>query len=284
MHIINSPDEMHHRSEELRLQQKRIGIVPTMGSLHEGHLSLIDHIRSTCDIIILTIFVNPIQFGPGEDFKRYPRDNDRDIQLAEDSGVHILFMPDVQAMYPKNFDTYISVDSLTGVMCGARRPGHFKGVATIVAKLFHITQPHTAVFGQKDYQQSLVIRRMTQDLNFNINILVAPIIRENDGLALSSRNVYLSSAERKEAAVLYKSLTLAKTMIEEGATNRFSLISAIEELIAGNKCIKIDYIHIGDAETLESLEELNGPSVIAIAAHAGKARLIDNVLISPKKS
>ncbi len=281
MRIISKIKEMQKVADELRKEGKIIGVVPTMGYLHEGHLSLIRLAKEKSDVVITTIFVNPLQFAPNEDYDRYPRDLERDVKLAQSAGCDIIFHPSVEEMYPQNFLTYVEVDKLTKVLEGEFRPTHFRGVTTVVAKLFNITKPHIAIFGQKDAQQALIIKQMVRDLNFDIEIIVAPIVREPDGLAMSSRNVYLSDSERKDATVLYESLKLAEKLIENGERNPKNIILKMEELIKSKPTAKIDYIAIVEPETLEKVEILNEGKeyLIALAVRIGSTRLIDNTIV-----
>jgi pantoate--beta-alanine ligase len=281
MRIISKVKEMQKVADELRKEGKIIGVVPTMGYLHEGHLSLIRLAKEKSDVVITTIFVNPLQFAPNEDYDRYPRDFERDVKLAQSAGCDIIFHPSVEEMYPQNFLTYVEVDKLTKVLEGEFRPTHFRGVTTVVAKLFNITKPHIAVFGQKDAQQALIIKQMVRDLNFDIEIIVAPIVREPDGLAMSSRNVYLSDSERKDATVLYESLKLAEKLIENGERNSENIILKMEELIKSKPTAKIDYIAIVEPETLEKVETLSEGKeyLIALAVRIGSTRLIDNTIV-----
>lgn len=283
--VISDPREMQRVSEELRLSRKRVGVVPTMGYLHEGHLSLIRIARSHADVVITTIFVNPTQFGPNEDFRKYPRNFDRDRRLAEEAGTDILFHPDTNDMYPDSYLTNVEVDRMTKVFEGRSRPTHFRGVTTVVVKLFHITKPHVAVFGQKDAQQALVIKQMVRDLNFDIDIIVAPTVRESDGLAMSSRNVYLSPDERRDALVLYESLQLAERMIHSGERNSGAVISAMRKLFERKKSAEVDYISIADAEQLKETETLrpNQNFLISLAVRIGNTRLIDNIILTIEK-
>jgi pantoate--beta-alanine ligase len=281
MRIISKVKEIQKVADELRKEGKIIGVVPTMGYLHEGHLSLIRLAKEKSDVVITTIFVNPLQFAPNEDYDRYPRDFERDVKLAQSAGCDIIFHPSVEEMYPQNFLTYVEVDKLTKVLEGEFRPTHFRGVTTVVAKLFNITKPHIAVFGQKDAQQALIIKQMVRDLNFDIEIIVAPIVREPDGLAMSSRNVYLSDSERKDATVLYESLKLAEKLIENGERNSKNIILKMEELIKSKPTAKIDYIAIVEPETLEKVETLSEGKeyLIALAVRIGSTRLIDNTIV-----
>ena len=281
MKIIKKIAEMQKIANDLRQQGKSIGFVPTMGYLHEGHLSLMKCARKENDVVVISIFVNPIQFAPGEDYERYPRDEEGDIRKAKEAGVDIVFIPDVKDMYSDNYSTYVEEKVLSAGLCGARRPGHFKGVTTIVAKLFNIVKPHRAYFGKKDYQQLRVIERMARDLNFDIEIIGCPIVREPDGLAMSSRNVYLSQEERKSALCLYKSLLLAQNMIKKGERNPAIIKKAMEEFILKHPHVKkIDYIEIVDRYTLQPVDKLTGNELIALAVFVGPARLIDNMEVS----
>ena len=281
MKIIKKIAEMQKIANDLRQQGKSIGFVPTMGYLHEGHLSLMKCARKENDVVVISIFVNPTQFVPGEDYERYPRDEEGDIKKAKEVGVDIVFIPDVKDMYPDGYSTYVEEKVLSAGLCGARRPGHFKGVTTIVAKLFNIVKPHRAYFGKKDYQQLRVIERMARDLNFDIEIIGCPIVREPDGLAMSSRNVYLSQEERKSALCLYKSLLLAQNMIKNGERNPEIIKKAMEEFILKHPHVKkIDYIEIVDKYTLKPVDKLTGNELIALAVFVGPARLIDNMEVS----
>lgn len=279
MKMISKIQEMQKESDTLRQTGKSIGFVPTMGYLHEGHLSLIRLAKLRADVVVLSIFVNPTQFGPNEDFDRYPRDFERDERLARQEGVDILFCPSVEEMYPSGYCTWVNVEKLTETLCGASRPGHFRGVATVCTKLFLAVKPHFAVFGQKDAQQAVVIRRMVKDLNFGIDIIVAPIVREPDGLAMSSRNLYLSPEEKMSALVIPQSLRLAENLVKEGERQVHRIISAMIEKISTQPQIRIDYIAIVDPETLEPLQQITSEALIAIAAYVGKARLIDNTIV-----
>jgi pantoate--beta-alanine ligase len=279
MEIVRITETMQRLAEEIRNGGQRIGLVPTMGFLHEGHLSLIRTLRPQSDVLVVSIFVNPTQFGPGEDLNKYPRDIDRDEQLCRKENVDIIFYPNSGEMYPEPYLTYINVDVLAETMCGKSRPGHFRGVATVVSKLFNIIKPHTAIFGQKDYQQSLVIRQMVRDLNFDINIITAPIVREHDGLALSSRNKYLDREERKNAPLIYKSLQEAQKMVKNGITSPSIISRQIEHVLRKIPYIKIDYIAIVNRQNLQPVEQIDGNTLIALAVYVGKTRLIDNVLI-----
>lgn len=280
MRICHGIKEMQQLAEELRISGKRIAFVPTMGYLHEGHLSLVRIARKLGDVVVVSIFVNPTQFGPNEDFEKYPRDIERDEGLCREEGVDVIFYPSVEEMYQHPHLTYVTVEQLSGVMCGISRPTHFRGVTTVVSKLFNIVKPHIAVFGQKDFQQALIIRKMVQDLNFDVEIVTAPIIREEDGLAMSSRNAYLNPEERQQATVLYQSLQLAQELIKSGQRNAATVRSEMESLISSRPLAKIDYIAIVDADTLQPVEEIKNNTLIALAVKIGQTRLIDNTLVS----
>lgn len=282
MRIIATVEEMQQVANEIRLQQKKICIIPTMGYFHEGHLSLVRIGKQNADIIVTTIFVNPAQFAPSEDFNNYPRNIERDKRLAESCGVDILFIPSVDEIYPRDYKTFIEVEQLTEVLEGKFRSTHFRGVTTVVAKLFNIIKPHVAIFGQKDAQQAIVIKKMVRDLNYGIDIAIAPIVRESDGLAMSSRNVYLNITERTESLILFQSLQLAKHLIENGERSCTKIISEMTKLITSKPSAKIDYISIADSETLKEYLALHSADrvLISLAVRIGKTRLIDNTLIT----
>ena len=281
MEIIRSIKDMMDLSQELRSKGNTIALVPTMGYFHKGHLSLMDMAGKLADKVVVSLFVNPTQFGPNEDLAKYPRDEERDCSLAEKHGVDFMFMPSAKEMYHDHFQTFIEVTELSKGLCGASRPSHFRGVATVVAKLFNITRPHKAVFGQKDYQQLLVIKQMVQDLNMDVEIVPHPIVREPDGLAMSSRNTYLSQEERKSALSLYSALKLAEHMIKSGQTDAKVVVAKLKQHIEAYPNTKIDYIFIGNPETLKPLEEIKGPAFIALAVFVGTTRLIDNTIVTP---
>jgi len=272
---------MRARAEDLRRDGRRIAVVPTMGALHDGHLSLLRDARGRADIVIVTIFVNPTQFGPNEDLARYPRDEAGDLAKARTCGVDLAFCPDAAAMYPAGAQTFIEVRELQKPLCGASRPGHFAGVATVVAKLFHATLPHVAVFGQKDYQQLAIIRRMVRDLDFAIEIVGAPIVREPDGLALSSRNAYLSPEERRGALALSRGLAAAEAAVRAGERSAAALVAAARAPIEAEPLARIDYVELRDAAELVPLERLERSGVLAMAVFYGKTRLIDNRVLAP---
>ena len=270
---------MQRLAEAWRRQGRGIGFVPTMGFLHVGHLSLIRIAKQRSDIVVVSIFVNPTQFGPKEDFKKYPRDITRDKKLAAGAGCDVLFVPRTQDMYPQGYATYVTVEGLSKGFCGRSRPTHFRGVTTVVAKLFHIVKPHLAVFGQKDAQQAVILQRMAGDMNFDTRILVAPIVREKDGLAMSSRNVYLSTGERKQALVLSRALGKAKQMVSKGERKASVIKKTVIQLIRAAKDAVIDYVEVVHPETLEDLTLLEDRALVALAVKFGSTRLIDNTLI-----
>ena len=287
MRTLRSKAELREALLEPRRQGKRIGLVPTMGYFHEGHLSLMRRARQDCDVVVVSLFVNPTQFGPNEDLEAYPRDEERDAQLAAAEGVDLLWTPDVAEIYPEGFDTAVEVgDSLAGVLEGDpkhRGRSHFRGVTTVVAKLFNSVQPDVAYFGRKDAQQALVIERMTRDLDFPVDIEVLPTIREEDGLALSSRNAYLSEEERERAAALSRALRAAEAAAERGEHSVDALVETVRAELH-NSGIEPEYVEARDAENLTPLADLNGrPLLVAVAARVGKARLIDNVVITPDR-
>ncbi len=276
MLIVTQIEKMRALAGQHRHHRQSVALVPTMGFLHEGHLSLIRLARQKADIVVTSIFVNPIQFGPGEDLAQYPRDMQRDIKLAQGAGTDILFTPDADDVYPENFQTYVHVKKLTRGLCGKSRPTHFEGVTTIVAKLFNIVNPDMAVFGQKDAQQAIVIQRMIDDLCFDIKLLVSPIVRENDGLAKSSRNKYLGPVQRRRAVVLYESLCLAREMIKNGEKSAARIKNRMKSTLTAQQA-KIDYVEIVDPDSLEPVKRLSGNILIALAVFFGKTRLIDNM-------
>ncbi|MDD5153804.1 MAG: pantoate--beta-alanine ligase [Desulfovibrionales bacterium] len=281
MKIIKSVARMQSLSMQKRTEGKRIALVPTMGFFHAGHISLMTYARKRCDLLVVSIFVNPMQFGPSEDLERYPRDLKRDRVMAEKAGADVLFCPSAQDMYPRGFQTHVEVEQLTQPLCGRRRPGHFRGVTTVVTKLFNVVQPHEAVFGLKDYQQWLAIRRMAGDLNMAVKVTGRPIVREKDGLAMSSRNTCLSPAERKAALSIHQSLSTAKDLVRKGEKGPERIKKAIKELMAVHDNVRTDYISLCHPETLEERHIVNEKTLLAIAARVGKTRLIDNCLLSP---
>jgi len=279
MLIIRTVQKMQAYSKEMRRKGKRTGFVPTMGALHEGHLSLIRRARKDNDLVVVSIFVNPCQFGPREDFKKYPRNFKHDASLCKNERVDCIFYPAVQEMYPGNYKTFISVEGLSDALCGKSRPGHFRGVATVVAKLFNIIQPDNAYFGQKDAQQSVIIKKMAADLNMPVSIKVIPTVRDKDGLALSSRNRYLSVREKQDAKVLSQALKLARLLVDGGQRSAQRVAERMKQLIQKKKSLKIEYISLVDADNLVPLTRISGSCIIALAAKVGKTRLIDNLII-----
>jgi len=279
MQVVRKIEGMQEISDRLRQEDKRIGFVPTMGYLHEGHLSLVRKAKDLCDSVVVSIFVNPTQFGPGEDFERYPRDEEGDKSKLEQEGVDFLFIPEIRDMYLLGYQTYVDVTEVSKGLCGDFRPGHFRGVATVVAKLFNLVKPHVAIFGEKDYQQLLVIKRMAKDLNFDIEIIPGRTVREEDGIAMSSRNTYLSPEARKKATVLYRSLRKGKELFDSGERDVSTLSQTIRKEIGSEEDVTLQYVEIRDAETLERIERVNRPAAIAVAAIIGSVRLIDNIII-----
>lgn len=281
MEIVQTVRDLQRIADRLRVEGRRIGLVPTMGYLHEGHASLIRLARRESDFVVTSIFVNPTQFGPNEDYMRYPRDLSRDRTIAGDAGTDALFTPDVKEMYPEGFETSIVIDRAAQILEGKIRPGHFRGVATIVAKLFHSAKPHLAIFGQKDAQQAYIIKRMTADLNFDVRILVAPIVREADGLAMSSRNTYLSPDQRKNATVLFRALQEAERLLQKGERSITHLRRAMEEILRRGSPDHVDYIAFVEPETFREVDRIDPPAIlIALAVRFGSTRLIDNIVVS----
>ncbi len=279
MQIIESVNEMQQLSLKARGEGRSIALVPTMGYLHEGHASLLREGRSRCDLLITSIFVNPTQFGAGEDFEKYPRDMERDMTIAAAAGVDIIFAPKGEEMYPEGYQSWVNVDKLTLPLCGASRPGHFRGVTTVVCKLFNIIQPSVALFGRKDYQQLAVIRRMTSDLNMAVEIIGMPIVREADGLAMSSRNAYLSAEERQKALCLSRALHGVRSAFRGGELSALALRRLATEIIEKETSPVIDYIELRDETTLEEVATTDGKTLLALAVRVGRTRLIDNCLL-----
>ncbi len=282
MRLIKSVRAMQKEIKRLKKSGKTIGFVPTMGFLHEGHASLLRQSRKDCDVSVLSIFVNPKQFAPNEDLNKYPRDLKKDISFAKKEGVDIMFHPTELEMYPDDFLTHVKVNSLGGILCGQFRPGHFEGVATVVTKLVNIAWPDILYLGQKDAQQAAVLKRMVEDLNFPVKVKVMPTIREKDGLAMSSRNSYLSPKQRQDAANLYKALQHGKSLIEDGERHPDNVIESIRKFISLMNPAKIDYIECRDALTFHPLTELQGTILIALAVWIGETRLIDNISVRVK--
>jgi pantoate--beta-alanine ligase len=282
MEIINRIPRMRSVARKLRKDGRKVGFVATMGALHEGHLSLIRRARAMCDIVVVSIFVNPIQFGRGEDYESYPRDLARDAELVATRGVDYLFAPSIDEIYPEDFSTFVVVEDMGDKMCGQSRPGHFRGVTTIVMKLFNMIQPDFAFFGQKDAQQVIIIKRMTQDLSLDTEVVICPIMREPDGLAMSSRNAYLNSEERKAAIVLYRALQKARSLYDEGEHDSNKILSAMRQLLEAEPLARIDYVVIADTERLDpiSIIEEDKPTLVALAVNIGRTRLIDNIIFN----
>ena len=278
--VIESIFEMRREIRLHRVHTRRIAFVPTMGFLHAGHVSLMEAARQTGDIVVLSIFVNPMQFGPREDLSRYPRDVEGDLEKAAKAGVDLVFMPTAEEMYPKGFQTSVEVKEVARGLCGDKRPGHFVGVATVVLKLFHIVEPDVAIFGEKDFQQLQVIRRMVRDLDVPVEIAGLPIVREPDGLAMSSRNAYLSDIERRQALSLSQALNAARAKYESGERDAGAIVAAAKGVIEGAAGVNLEYLELRDATSLAtSTGNLESPAVLAIAAFVGKTRLIDNVIL-----
>lgn len=267
----------------LKSQGKIIGFVPTMGYLHEGHLSLVRESLLKADVTVVSIFVNPTQFGPGEDFEKYPRDFDRDSEVLEKEGVDYLFVPEADEMYPERHKTYVNVHDLEEKLCGRSRPGHFRGVCTVVLKLFNIVNPDISFFGQKDAQQAIILKRMVEDLDLDVKIDVLPIVREEDGIAMSSRNAYLNQEERKAAIVLSQSLKKAEEMVEKGERDSGVIINKMKEMISQEPLAKIDYVEVVDMDNLDPVNRIEKEALSALAVYVGKARLIDNTILRPKE-
>jgi pantoate--beta-alanine ligase len=282
MKIIKKVKKIQALADQARLENKKIAFVPTMGYLHEGHLSLIRIARKLGDLLVVSIFVNPSQFAPHEDFDAYPRNFQRDFEMTEKEGVDIILAPEVTELYPSGFQTYVSLEKIPMHLCGISRPIFFRGVATIVTKLFNIVKPHIAVFGKKDYQQLLVIRRMVSDLHMDIDIIGGETVREHDGLAMSSRNTYLTKTQRESALSLNKALKSAQAAIESGIMDASRIISKTKEFISSHPETQIDYVAICDPETLEDIQVINRPALMALAVKVGSTRLIDNMILNIK--
>ncbi len=283
MQVIDKISQMQSWSETQRCRGRRIVFVPTMGFLHQGHLSLVRCARERGDCVVVSIFVNPSQFGPQEDFAAYPRDFGRDRTLLEKEGVEVLFYPGVQEMYPDGFQTRLDVSELSAFLCGVHRKGHFEGVATVVCKLFNAVRPHIAIFGEKDYQQLQVIRRMARDLNFDIDIAGHPIVREPDGLAMSSRNAYLSPEERKAALCLSRSLQWAESMVRAGELTAGAITGGVKTEIARESLAQTEYVKLCDTVTLAEIERIQDRALLALAVRIGKTRLIDNAILTTEE-
>jgi len=284
MLTISSPSEMTRLSQEAHRAGKRVGFVPTMGALHAGHISLVRAARAQCDVVVASIFVNPTQFGPNEDLARYPRSLEQDSRLLEAEKTDYIFSPSVDDMYPSGASTWVTVEGISDKLDGRSRPGHFRGVTTVVAKLFQVVQPDLAFFGQKDAAQSAIIRKMVRDLNFPVQIVVCAIVREPDGLAMSSRNSYLDAVQRKQATVLHRALVSIQTMAQQGESNALRLISIGQRVLAEEPSIRLDYLEIVDQDTLDPVAETSRGALVAIAAFVGSTRLIDNIVLSESTS
>jgi len=285
MEIINRRQRMSSVARKIRREQDRtIGLVPTMGALHEGHLSLVREARRMCDFVVVSVFVNPTQFGPSEDYEDYPRDLTKDTALLTDYNVDYIFAPAAEEIYPKDFSTYVNVGGLSKLLEGESRPGHFRGVATVVAILLNTVRPDFAFFGQKDAQQAVIIKRMVRDLAFDTEIVVSPTVREDSGLAISSRNLYLDAEEQQSAAVIHRALKQAKEIYKKGERHAGKLAEVVRATIETEPRVRVDYVSVVDAETLEKLDKLDErPTLIAVAAYVGKTRLIDNTMLNKAK-
>ncbi|MBP7146684.1 MAG: pantoate--beta-alanine ligase [Acidobacteria bacterium] len=282
MELVRRIHLMREVSREARGKGKKLSLVPTMGALHDGHLALVRRARELSDLVVVSVFVNPKQFGPAEDYARYPRDLGRDADLCIQEGVDYLFAPEAEEMYSAGFRTFVDVEGLSAVLEGASRAGHFRGVCTVVLKLFNIVRPQFAVFGQKDAQQAVIIRRMMRDLNTDIELVIAPTVRDDDGLALSSRNAYLSREERVAAGVLHRALERARAMVEEeGVRDGRQVEAAVRHILEGEPRARVDYVAVVDMETLERHDTIDGETVVPIAVWIGNTRLIDNVIVRP---
>ena len=285
MEIINRRQRMSSVARKIRREQDRtIGLVPTMGALHEGHLSLVREARRMCDVVVVSVFVNPTQFGPSEDYEDYPRDLTKDTALLTDYNVDYIFAPAAEEIYPKDFSTYVNVGGLSKLLEGESRPGHFRGVATVVAILLNTVRPDFAFFGQKDAQQAVIIKRMVRDLAFDTEIVVSPTVREDSGLAISSRNLYLDAEEQQSAAVIHRALKQAKEIYKKGERHAGKIAEIVRATIETDPRVRVDYVSVVDAETLEKLDKLDErPMLVAVAAYVGKTRLIDNTMLNKAK-
>ena len=283
MEVAETIESIRALIRTARSSGKSIGLVPTMGALHIGHISLIEAALKKCDYVVVSIFVNPTQFVPGEDYEKYPRPFEADLEICKKTGVDAVFAPAPSEMYPDETLTWVNVEKLTEPLCGQFRPGHFRGVTTVCSKLFNIVTPDIAFFGQKDAQQAIVIRRMVADLNISLEIVICPTIREPDGLAVSSRNKYLTQQQKKDAANIYKSLTKCREMIDAGLKDVSKIIAEMRDIIFKAPSIEIEYISILDADTLQNIDQINGKILVAIAVKIGTTRLIDNILVDAAK-
>ena len=283
MKVLSTIAETRAAARALKASGKKLGLVPTMGALHEGHLSLVRLAKQQCDAVAVSIFVNPKQFGPNEDFAKYPRAFERDQRMLEAGGVDLLFAPPVEEMYPLGSTTFVNVEGLSERLDGVSRPGHFRGVTTVVSKLFHIVEPNKAFFGQKDAAQVAIVKRMVRDLDLPLEIVVAPIVREPDGLAMSSRNAYLTPSERKQALVLSRALRAVEAQVDKRETNTNRLVNVAKQTFAEEPGARVDYIAVVDPDTLSPVDDVSNGALIAVAAYVGRTRLIDNVVIPAKK-
>ena len=278
--VVRDPAEMRARAEDQRRDGRRVCLVPTMGYLHAGHVSLLVAGRARSDLLVMSLFVNPTQFGPNEDLARYPRDEAGDLAKAREAGVDLVFAPEAAAMYPPGYQTTVELRELAAPLCGRSRPGHFSGVASVVTKLFHLTHPHVAVFGRKDYQQLAIIQRMVRDLDFGIEIVGMPILRETDGVAMSSRNAYLSADERVQARSLSRGLAAAEALYAAGERSAAALVAAARAPIDDAPSARIDYVELRDADTLAEVADASAPAVLAMAVFVGRTRLLDNTVLA----
>ena len=281
MKVIKTAKEMQRYVKHNYRKGRKIALVPTMGYFHDGHIMLIREARRRCDRLVVSIFVNPLQFGRGEDFAAYPRNMKRDLALAKENGVNVVFAPSSDELYPPGYSTFVEEDLLSKKLCGPFRPGHFKGVTTIVARLLNIVRPRTLVLGQKDAQQAAIIKKIITDLNYPAHLVIVPTIREKGGLACSSRNKYLNARERKEALVIYKSLMKTKEKVKSGVRDARKIIGVIKNVISEAPLVKVDYVDVVDPETLKAVKEITAKTLVAIAARVDKTRLIDNIIVEP---
>lgn len=281
MKIVKSPAEMKNLSMTMQRRGSSVGLVPTMGALHKGHISLLDRIKDSCDFSVMSIFVNPVQFGPREDFQKYPRPFEADCEMAEKAGCDVIFAPSKEDMYPENYCTYVNIENITDGLCGASRPGHFRGVATVVLKFFNIVMPQIASFGQKDAQQVLVIKRMVHDLNLSVTIDVAPVFREESGLAMSSRNVYLTKTEKEDAPLIFKGLTNAVAQFNNGVVTSELLLESVTKVIGQSPLLEIEYVELVDTVKIKPVTSVTSAALIAVACRTkeSRTRLIDNIVI-----
>lgn len=281
MEIVRQASQLTSRLQVEPRGDRSVGLVPTMGALHAGHFSLVERARARADLVVVSIFVNPLQFAPNEDFERYPRDLESDSDALRQRGVDIVFSPSATDLYPSSFSTQVQLPALSRQLCGASRPGHFEGVATVLTKLFNIVRPDFAFFGQKDAQQLVIVRRLAADLNFPIEIVGCPTVRDTDGLALSSRNALLNPAERRAAVVLFRGLSRAAERFAAGERNASTLVGSVRQVIEAEPLVRVDYVELVETETLEPLERADRPALLALAAYVGRTRLIDNVVVEP---